>query len=239
MTLAGIHERLREEDGAGLPALRVVVLRNITAEPIEPFLRQEAHDAGFAATVRFGHFDAIAQQAADKDDPIWNDPSDLVLVFSSLDTLSPTLARRFPSLDPSQIEDEVERIDSFLELAIGGLRSHRDTMLLWHGFETPPHPALGILDAQVGHGQTAAIRSLNDRLRDRLAGAGNAYFLDMDRIMARVGAAAFYDRRYWHLARAAYGREALAELAREHLRFVGAARGKSRKCLVLDCDNTL
>lgn len=239
MTLANIHERLRESAGADLPALRVVVLQNITADPLEPYLRQEALEAGFAATLRFGRFDAIVQQAADKDDPIWSEPADVVLVFSALETLSPLLARRFPSLERSQIDREVERIDRFLELAIGGLRSHSRAMLLWHGFETPPHPALGILDAQTQLGQTAAIRRLNNLLQERLSATDNAYFVDMDRIMARVGADGFYDRRYWHIARAAYGRAGLAELAREQMRFVRAARGKSRKCLVLDCDNTL
>ncbi len=70
MTVADIHERLRESAGADLPALRVVVLQNITTEPLEPYLRQEALEAGFAATVHFGRFDAIVQQAKDKDDPM-------------------------------------------------------------------------------------------------------------------------------------------------------------------------
>lgn len=219
--------------------LRIVTLQNVTVDLIEPHLRAAARESGWAASVRFGQFDGILQQASNAEDPIWAETPDLVLVFASLETLAPRLVWRFPSLGPEEIEQEVGRIGGFVASTLRALRRHTSAMVVWHGFETPPIPAYGVLDAQLERGQSRVVAELNEQLRLHLAQAGNGFVVEMDRIMARIGADQFYDRRYWHLARAPYGRAALAEIARQDLLLWRAAQGRARKCLVLDCDNTL
>ena len=66
------------------------------------------------------------------------------------------------------------------------LREHSQAMVLWHGFELPTHPALGIYDSQIAHGQSAVVHILNDKLRQSLGKAGNAYFVDLNLCIARV-----------------------------------------------------
>jgi FkbH-like protein len=112
-------------------------------------------------------------------------------------------------------------------------------MILWHGFEEPLFPALGIVDVQRTDGQAGVVRTLNDRLRTALGRTGNAYLVDLNACLTRRGAATFYDRRYWHMARAPYSREALADIAREQFKYLRALKGRQRKCLVLDCDDVL
>jgi HAD superfamily phosphatase (TIGR01681 family) len=57
--------------------------------------------------------------------------------------------------------------------------------------------------------------------------------------VARLGLSHFYDSRYWHIGRAPFTRQALREIAIEDFKFIRALKGKAKKCLVLDCDNTL
>src|SRR5262249_42972122 len=76
-------------------------------------------------------------------------------------------------------------------------------------------------------------------LKEMLRAAGNAYYVDMDRCLMRIGARHFYDARCWHIARAPYSRDALEEIAREEFKFIRALKGKAKKCLALDCDNVL
>ena len=54
-----------------------------------------------------------------------------------------------------------------------------------------------------------------------------------------MGGTTFYDNRYWHIGRAPYSWEALCEIASEDFKFIRSLKGKSKKCLVLDCDNVL
>src|SRR5262245_42919014 len=43
----------------------------------------------------------------------------------------------------------------------------------------------------------------------------------------------------WHLGRVPYTRQAMRAIAAEYLKVVRAAKGRNRKCLVVDADGTL
>ena len=77
-----IHEALRVAKVDELPRFVIAVARNVTLEPIEPYLRHLALTAGFNAEVRFGRFDNILQEAGDASSGLWQTSPDVVLVFS-------------------------------------------------------------------------------------------------------------------------------------------------------------
>ena len=232
-------QRLGEDQLAGLPALNVAVLRNIVLDPIAPYLRYFAWQEGFRASCRFGEYDNVVQEAVGGVPELLNAETDCVLVFLRLDTLSAGLSRGFAGLSAGQVRAEVERIRALVGDVLAGIRRQTAAMILWHGFELPLHPALGVLDAQLADGQGAVVHQLNQLVREALAGHRNAYFVDLNRSLARVGAGAFYDGRYWHAAKAPYTLEALRDIATEVMKYLRALKGRSRKVLVLDCDGTL
>jgi len=63
--------------------------------------------------------------------------------------------------------------------------------------------------------------------------------VDLDLMQSYVGYRNFIDTRYWHIGKAPYSREALMLIAKEYMKFARASLGRNRKCLVIDCDNTL
>ena len=137
------------------------------------------------------------------------------------------------------MQNEVRRIQETITNILTGIRKQTDGMILWHGFEIPLYPGLGIWDSQIPAGQAGVIPELNNFLRTALRSVPNAYYVDLNLCLARVGGKAFYDERYWHIGRAPYSREALCEIASEDFKFIRSLKGKSKKCLVLDCDNVL
>lgn len=239
VSLSSIQQQLNDAELSALPALSLAVLRNVTVESMEPYLRFLAYREGFNADVRFGDFDNVVQEALGAGEgPITAD-TDAVLVFLQFDTLSPDLSRRFASLSDADVDQELERVRGVVRMVLDGLRGRTAATILWHGFETPLHPALGVLDANRRPSQTAVVAELNRFVQEELAGLRNAYFVDLDRCLARVGGDAFYDQRFWHLGRAPYGRRAAEEIAAEDFKILRAVKGRTRKCLVLDCDNVL
>ncbi len=234
-----IQQEVNEADLSALPKFAVSVLRNVTVEAIEPYLRHLAYEQGVNVRLKFGEFDNVVQEALGAAEGLLHERTDCVLVFLQLDTLSQPLAREFAALSRSRVEEEVERIHGLVRSVLTSIRRQTPAMLLWHGFETPLNPALGIIDGNDRNGQSDVIAGLNGFVRDELGALGGAYFVDMDRCRARVGGSDFYDRRYWHIGRAPYSRRALREIAAEDFKFIRALQGLHKKCLVLDCDNVL
>lgn len=234
-----IQEELSPEKLAPLPPLNITILRNITLEPIEPYLRYLGYQMGFNVRTRFGGYDRIFQEAVGGQKDLLNEETDCVLIFLKLETLSWSLARSFPGLSLEQIEAEKERIQDFMVKVLAGIRKQTSGMILWHGFELPLYPALGIIDPQLKVGQTTLIHELNQFLRDALQRQSNAYFVDLNACLIRIGARNFYDPRYWHIGKAPYSREALQEIAQEVFKYLRPLKSKNKKCLVLDCDHVL
>ena len=231
-------ERLLEAQPQTAAPLKISVLRNITVEGIEPYLEYLSASIGCRAEVTFGGYDQILQDAMSPPPGLLDPNTDVVIVFSLLPTLSPLLDTGFAGLGAAEVEAELERLDAYFAAAIRGIRAQTDAPLLWLGIESPAYAILGIADDQQ-EGQAAAVQSLNGRLKRALAEVPAGYFVNTDRCLARLGVRQYYDLRYWQMAKSPYTRAALAELAQECFKFVRALRGRNKKCLVLDCDNTL
>jgi FkbH-like protein len=238
-TLAEILKELSPESLAGLPGLNISVLRNITVEAIEPYLKYYSYRFDLRLNCSFGEYDNVYQEAVGGSGELLNEDTECVLVFLGLDNLSADLSRRFPCLDESRISEEIQRVYDFIEVTLSGVRKQTSAMILWFGFELPVYPAMGIMDGQSDNYQTGVINNLNRQVRELVRRTGNAFFVDMNLILSRTGDEAFHDHRYWHIGRAPYTRQALQEIASEVIKYIRPLKGKSRKCLVLDCDNTL
>jgi FkbH-like protein len=100
----------------------------------------------------------------------------------------------------------------------------------------PPDPLLGHLDAATPGTLRYAIDRLNERLR---APDPSTLVLDAAALAASVGLDRWHDPRDWHWAKLPLARR-LMPLWADHVgRLLGALRGKGRRVLALDLDNTL
>ena len=234
-----IQDQLNTRDISSLPGLGISILRNVTLEPMEPYLRYFALQMGLKAKVEFGEYDNVFQEAVGDGKCLLGEGTDIVLVFVKLETLSPPLARNFASLESKEIQAEVETVKDFVSGVVCGIRSRTKAAILWNGFEQPSSPSRGILDSQEPHGQSGIVEELNNFAKRTLSEQGNAYFVNLNLCLMRLGKQRYFDFRYWHIGRAPYTREALKEIALENFKYIRALVGKNKKCLVLDCDNVL
>ena len=232
-------QALRDEQLAGLPPLRIVLLANIVVNPLVAFLRHAAYRLGFRGECRIGQNDNVLQTALGSEPGLLGPETDVVLVFLKLETLSWPLARALPGLTPAQLHAEQDRVKAYVGDVLAGIRRQTPATILWYGFEQPLYPALGIADAQRADGQLHTIDTLNAAVRTLLQAHAGAYWIDADTCLGRIGEKAYYDLRYWHLGKAPYSLAAVREIADEIFKYVRALKGRNKKVLVLDCDNVL
>lgn len=236
---SAVGHALAGPEGAALPALEIAVLRNFTLEPMLPVIEGELALAGRRVVVRMGGLDTMVQDAHGGEGSPLRDEPDLVIVAACLPALSLRLCERFASLSPEDVRAEIERVVDTLARIFAGVRARTRAPILANNFPLPPHPALGIADAQSTAQQTHTILELGRELVGLRAQVPDLYVVDYLGVSARVGSAAAWDLRGWQIARAPLGRRALGEFGRHYAALMRALVGKTRKVLVLDCDNTL
>lgn len=238
-SLVEIEGILNRPQGPEAIPIRVSILRNVMIESIEPYLRYYGYLAGFNIQVSFGDYDTVVQDALGGNAALLNEQTDVVLIFLYLGALSVDLTKKITSLSFDDIRNEISRIRDLVNNVINGVRSQTDATIIWHRFELPIYPANGIADQGLLLGENTAVEQLNEEIRHILAAIPNSYCSDTNRCVLEIGKSKFYDARYWHIGRAPYSRHGIECISKQDTQFMRALFGKNKKCLLLDCDNTL
>jgi FkbH-like protein len=109
--------------------------------------------------------------------------------------------------------------------------------VIMHNFAVPMTEPFGHLAARLPGSRHAMLHALNARLGE--AAGDKVTIVDCERIASTVGKRDYFDDKYWHVAKQAVALKALPELARHNAAVLAGDLGLSRKCVVLDLDNTL
>jgi FkbH-like protein len=219
---------------------RIAIVRSFTVEPLVPLLRARAFAAGFDLHVRIGGISTYAQELLDPASLAGDASLDCVFVALRTPDVAAPLWNRFPALSPGDVDREAESTARDLESWVSGFRRSSGADLVIHSLEMPALPANGVRDDQDAHaGQQAAIRYINDRLRELAARQAGTYVLDYDALMARHGRLRWTDEHKWQAIKLPVSADGLSWLADEYMRFLHPLAGAISKAIAVDLDNTL
>ncbi len=228
-----------DTDSLEFKPLRVALLRSFTLELIEPFIVTTCARLALTPQLYFAPYNVIQQEVLEPNSPLHKFDPQIVILAARLHELCPKLVWQFPSLSDQQIEQLSQEALQDMAQVISALAKHSQYQIIVHNFATPAQPAMGVIESQLPNGQRLLIERLNQQLRQLVLEYPNVYILDFNQLRARVGCDRFDDLRGWYLAKSPISSAGLAELAKEYAAFIRPLTSKTKKCLVLDLDNTL
>lgn len=228
-----MRARARLPASPGAP-LRVALLGSFTLDPLVPYLDAAFRAAGIVPQVHAAPFGAWEREVADPAAALWGHHPELAVLAVSLDDLVPALAGD-PPADTLRAAGAaaVERVAAAAER----VRERSSAVLAVLGFHTAfPGPPVS---ASPGESRAAWIAGLDTALGERLSALPDAWLVEMREVVARRPGGAPDDPKLRHLARMRIPSTALAGVARALAGVAVAVRGLTRKCVVVDLDNTL
>ncbi|WP_026239242.1 HAD-IIIC family phosphatase [Parafrankia discariae] len=225
---------------APLPrSAKIAVLGSYTTAQFTALLPLAAARAGVAVEVYECGYGQYRQEILDPGSGLHRfGPDVVILAVHEGESALPALAE-----DPEgAVAAEVGRWTSLWEIIISRLGAR----VIQHTFVVPDTEALGHLALRVPGARSSTLAAVNAALGRAAAGGqsgsqvgGQVAFVDCERLAATVGKRSWFDPRYWHRAKQAVSLGHVPMLARHTAAVLGAQLGTSRKCLVLDLDNTL
>jgi FkbH-like protein len=222
-------QRVRERNGgalAGFEAVRLAVLGSATTGHLAVGIRVAGLRRGLDVEVYESDYGMYRQELTDTGSGLHGFKPQVVLF--ALD------ARHLARAADTTAEAVVEMMEACWRQAKAdfGCQVLQQTVL-------PVFPnLLGNNEERMVGSPAAVVAGINERLRPA-AGAAGVELLAIDRFAAVDGISQWYDAGMWHHSKHEVHPRAAEMYGEQVARLVAAGRGRSKKCLVLDLDETL
>lgn len=223
--------------GAALPATRSIklaLLGGASTEMIEEPLSLQIAALGLCAEIHRAGYDTVAQEMLDPCSETAAFVPDVAVVVT---TPSNVHGGPEPGDDREALRRRVDEVCEHWLSLCARLHEHTGCEIVLDNFHAPPTRALGSLGAKLPWDPVTFLRALNLELG--LRAPEYLHVHDVDALASRHGTLAWFDPRYWFHAKQPMSFDCLPRYVQSLARVVGALFGVTRKCLVLDLDNTL
>ncbi len=230
MDVVGAKKRWRDHlrSSAGVDAdITIGLSASFTIDPVIPFLGAALVDERYASPdIRNADYNQVVQTCLNPQAAFGVVPDIIAIAF------------RLEDIAPAGDPDALEAAAAIILDAIDRLRRSFDGAIIC---ALPPRPdAVTFGLARFAHPEPAlsAWHRTTARLLERFGALDRFYFLDLDAIIAELGTAA-RDERKRLLYRQPYAEAFYLKAGFFLGRIIRARTFEAKKCLVLDCDNTL
>lgn len=217
-----------------LTPFRLAVLSNSTIDMIVPALKASAVRHGIELEVIQPSFDQVAQEALTPNSKVNSSKPDAVLLALDYRALPLKLSLG----DPVAAAATVQGVLGYLQTLRDGIKTNSNALCIFQNFAPPVETLFGSLDRALPGNLRSLIDGINQELAAWVLSSGDV-LLDIAGLAETVGLASWHNLQLWNLGKFAFSDEFIPLYGDYVARTVASIRGKSRKVLVLDLDNTV
>jgi FkbH-like protein len=215
--------------------VRLALLSSATIDQLVPAIRVAGLRRGLFFEVFAGGFGQYRHEVLDADSRLGGFSPDVVV-------LSLSARQSIGSLPIDSNEEQVERALAAevedVRAVWAAIRTRYGATVLQQTYLNVFEPVFGSFDRLAPAAPARLVARLNDLLTSAAADEG-VLLLDIAQASARDGIDAWYDVGRWLQGKMEIAPQAAMRYGDHLARVICAHRGRSRKCLVLDLDNTL
>lgn len=219
--------------------IKIAIISSFTFDLITKRLNEACEAARVSSEIYLGKYGQHIQEIMQSGSGLYDFHPDVVIVFIDTKAL---LGNLF--FEPYTISDEERRIhiqENFSEIKtlIQTLLAKTSAKIILHNFEVPQYSPLGILENKQKFGFGESIQFLNAELRDAYKFHDRVFVFDYENFVSKLGKQEAEDPKMYYLADMKLDFRHFPALAYEYMSYIKPILSLTKKCLVLDLDNTL
>ena len=215
---------------------RIAILGGSTTSEIKNLLEIFLLQAGIRPTFYESDYNKFYEDAVFSNKALDEFNPEIIIIFTSTSNIL-----NLPNLTDTEsdvqkkFEDELERFQNMWE----NLSSRFSAVIIQNNFEMSWYNALGNYDAVANCGTSRFITALNSAFARYADKHKNFYIHDINRLSAQIGLNKWHNRLEYCAYKFAMSLDVMPDVAINLANIIKAIFGFSKKCLILDLDNTL
>jgi len=204
---------------------KISLISNVIINQLKEIIEYNLRVEGINAIANVGDYDNIIQ------DSVKFNKSNLVLVFWELCNLSEGIYYSIDSYDEFQLKEFIDYKKSEIDLVINNLKN--TPLVLFNEFSSSPFTNNNAQNSNYD----ILMGELNSYLRSQIT--GNIKLININKIYIENSIEHSIDLRYYYSSKALYTTSFFRSYSDLVKPFIMSVKGKSKKVLIFDCDNTL
>lgn len=215
---------------------RIAILGGATTSIVRSTLEVFLLNNGIRPSFYESQYNKYYEDAVFGNDSLRTFDPELIIIYTSSVNLN-----NFPDITDSdydverRIESEYSRLLEIWE----SLRKSYNSIVIQNNFELPYSVPLGNLDASVTYGLRHFIESLNEKIASYANNNPKFYINDIHYLSAKIGIDNWFNRQQYYSYKFAINYKYTPYFSFNIAKIIKAVIGKSKKCLVVDLDNTI
>ncbi|MCR4436846.1 MAG: HAD-IIIC family phosphatase [Clostridiales bacterium] len=221
-------------------SINIALLGNSTTDYIASSLSEECKRHGISASIYNSPFNQYQQEVLNPVSGFYASAPELALLLLEGRLLFPEWYDfTFLRSDDKEKASEIQTVFDSIVSVVEKIHQNSGTKILVNNFKIPYHTPLGILDNKSGMGLKQMIAHLNQKLEEFASDKEYVYIFDYNGLSSHFGHIRAESRKMYYITKSLTSFSFSKLLAKEYMRYILPLKSKTKKCLVLDLDNTL
>ncbi|TFG08920.1 HAD-IIIC family phosphatase [Candidatus Thorarchaeota archaeon] len=221
-------------------AIRLALIGSSTLEPVAACLDIKTRLMGLKPKTFVGGFNTYRQEALDDSSSLYSHEPDLiVLAVDAASLLDDLFTANFVRMEEEERQEHLEKMVHDLVGVAEALKNNGSGLVIVNNFIVPEFTPLGIVDNKEKTGLRRFFREANRMLESTFRDESRMFVFDLDSATADYGKSRVVDWKTYYRGSVPFAAEFIPTLASEYARYASAFKGLTKKCIVLDLDNTL
>ena len=221
-----------KKDFSGMPEIKIAIVGDFATQFLNQALRGYGYDLNYNFKIYEADYNQIDAQIMDASSELYQFEPDFVLIFQSIQKLHKQYIK-------SQYSTFADTIIKDLDSYCNSLNNQLNTQILYVNFPEINDGVFGNFGNKLNHSFIYQTRKVNFELMNQSIEKKNLHIIDYSLLNTNYGKSNMFDPKIYYSADMVLSIDALPVLAKNISDTIASIKGKFKKCLIIDLDNTM
>jgi FkbH-like protein len=221
-----------KKDFSGKPEIKIAIVGDFATQFLNQALKGYGFDLNYNFKIYEADYNQIEAQIMDTSSELYQFVPDFVLIFQSIQKLHKKYIKSHNSTFADKI---IQDIDSYCY----SINDKLNTQILYVNFPEINDGVFGNFGNKLNHSFIYQLRKINFELMNQSIEKKNLHIIDYSLLNTYYGKNSMFDAKMYYSADMVLSIDALPVLAKNIGDTIATIKGKFKKCLIIDLDNTM
>lgn len=219
--------------------IRIAILSSFTINGLAEVLKVKCAEKNIECIMHVGAYNQYNQELLNQDSELYKFHPDLTFLILDARSIFGNLFYTPYSVNVTERQNFVEKKLLEIQNLANIFTAKTSSKLILTNFNIPTYSPYGIFETKTDHGFHKMITNLNDNLNILFAKSDQIFVYDFNKFVSQYGENNVFDYKQFFFGDMKISLDYIPYLGNDLMSYVIGHMGLSRKCIVLDLDNTL